>query len=461
LAAGLTAYAISRGNTNRYPQTIEDFARQYIDNLVQGLTVGVFPYGIDDDYFYIRHANILETRINTLEPEYQSGGIELWRLDFMVLTDDLEDGYIRWGTFFPDEDGWVGQHTAWNEAQTLLAFAVDGDEVTFVRNFEWWFESSHSMNELADIARISLLEPIPYPETHQNVPTNIQTMFMQNIDDIENITGAPLFVEPSDLYNNSYTFKNGLTISTGISNQVLSIFVDYNQTSDHTLFNLTFIDGTSTKADVVRRFGDRPANIRAGIDEERVGAIYSYGFWDRHRVFARFFFNAEDNVVAVSLFDSEHHYPAVWRDISYRVETYSVGGFGGRINVHMNFENEMPLIYFSGHMNIPQINTEFIEGSATITQDSMHISFVVARNDIIMDYTDDCMGTPAGPWVQFEYIPEIGVIGLTNHPYEFNDNRHEPLYFDFTEESAEALAAILRQALHLVDDYKNNPSSNE
>ena len=132
---------------SNYPRTIQTYVDQYIDNLAQGLNVGVFPYGIDEDYFYVRPANIIDTHINLLEKEAEFDNIldhpiELWRLDFMLLTDDLEDGYLRWGTFSPDADGWVGQHSAWNDARTLLVFTRNGDEVEFLGSISWWKEET-------------------------------------------------------------------------------------------------------------------------------------------------------------------------------------------------------------------------------------------------------------------------------------------------------------------------------
>jgi len=158
---------------NNYPLTIQDYANQYIGDLIYGLNVGVFPYGIDEDYFYIRPANIIETRINFLEKEAEFDNllphtIELWRLDFVALTDDLEDGYLRWGTFSPDADGWIGHHSALNDARTLLVFTTNNDEVTFLGTIPWWMEETPY--GLAGALRtflegeglIDAIEPIPY-----------------------------------------------------------------------------------------------------------------------------------------------------------------------------------------------------------------------------------------------------------------------------------------------------------
>ena len=125
------------------PQTFQDYVDKYIENLVSSLTVGVFYEGDHDGPFYIRQASILETRIITLELEASYYDMELWRLDFMVLTDDFESEYLRWGTFSPDADGWVGHHTAWNDARTLLVFTRDGDNVSLLGSIDWWMEEYH------------------------------------------------------------------------------------------------------------------------------------------------------------------------------------------------------------------------------------------------------------------------------------------------------------------------------
>jgi len=169
---------------NSSPRTIQDYANKYIDYMLYGFNVGVFPYGIDEDYFYIRPANIIETRINLLEKEAEFGNIlphtiELWRLDFMALTDDIEDGYLRWGTFSPDSDGWIGHHSAFNDARTLLVFTINSDEITFLGSIPWWMEETPYGLEgalrtfLEQEGLIDTIEPISYVgaahETHRIV----------------------------------------------------------------------------------------------------------------------------------------------------------------------------------------------------------------------------------------------------------------------------------------------------
>jgi len=101
------------------------YAYEYIQSAIQDLTIGIFDE--PDGNFEIEFANIVDTRINSFErvAEFDNvlhGTVEMWRLDFEVQTTDLETELVRWGTFSPDEDGWIGQRTAWNEANVLLVF---------------------------------------------------------------------------------------------------------------------------------------------------------------------------------------------------------------------------------------------------------------------------------------------------------------------------------------------------
>lgn len=129
------------------PRTIHEYADRHIENLAQELNVAIFDYDDMDTPIEIRPANIIETRISTLEKEAEFDHImpytiELWRLDFMLLTDDLESETLRWGTFSPDADGWVGQHTGWNDARTLLVFSRENDDMAFLGSIAWWMEET-------------------------------------------------------------------------------------------------------------------------------------------------------------------------------------------------------------------------------------------------------------------------------------------------------------------------------
>jgi len=120
-------------------RTIEDYAHDYIQSLLPDLNV----FREDDGSF--TPATIIDTRINNLEKVAEFSHIipqtiELWRLDFMLQTEDIEDGNVRWGTFAPDEDGWLGQHMGWNDANILLVFIRNESGVEYLWHIPWAFE---------------------------------------------------------------------------------------------------------------------------------------------------------------------------------------------------------------------------------------------------------------------------------------------------------------------------------
>ena len=124
--AGMAASTYSR----------EDYANAHIESLIATLNV----FREDDES--ISPANIIETQINEFEQVAEFDHIlpetiELWLLDFQLLTTDIEDGNIRWGTFAPDSYGWVGQHTGWNDARVLLVFAQVSGGFNFIGYVPW------------------------------------------------------------------------------------------------------------------------------------------------------------------------------------------------------------------------------------------------------------------------------------------------------------------------------------
>ena len=139
-------------SVNEHPAS--HYANMYIDGLLaQGLNVAVFDE--PDGYFTVRPANILDRRINTLEKQAKFDDmaeypLEMWRLDFTLLTDDIEDGegLLRWGTFSPDSDGWIGHHTAWNDAHIFLVFLRKETGVSYVGYIPWRFELHNNAETL-------------------------------------------------------------------------------------------------------------------------------------------------------------------------------------------------------------------------------------------------------------------------------------------------------------------------
>ena len=156
LAGALTAFAVGAGGgaAGDYSEaeapavrSVQYHAERYMERLVQDLLVGVFEYDNIDNPVEVRPANIIETYVNRLELEAEFDGIlpymiELWRFDFMARTDDFESETLRWGTFSHDADGWVGHHTAWNDARTLLVFAVNNAEPELLGSIPWWMEET-------------------------------------------------------------------------------------------------------------------------------------------------------------------------------------------------------------------------------------------------------------------------------------------------------------------------------
>ena len=99
----------------------------------------------------------------------------------------------------------------------------------------------------------------------------------------------------------TYFFEGGLHVSVH-NDRIPSVSVDYRQAGNPSRHHFNGIDNTSTYDDVVAAFGNQPYNIRIGTDEERAGAVVSYGYWAEEHEFVRFFFDANDMVIAISFF---------------------------------------------------------------------------------------------------------------------------------------------------------------
>lgn len=172
LAASVTACALgaggSRAEDESNPQTPYEFARQYIDELTQGLFVGIFDPADQFMHLYVRPANIIDARINSFEllayfDHFLSQTVELWRLDFALQTDDFEGPSLRWGTFSHDADGWVGAHTGWNDADSIMIFTHSDSGLEFLGTMGWWMQQHTAWKErdepwALDIALRTFLE---------------------------------------------------------------------------------------------------------------------------------------------------------------------------------------------------------------------------------------------------------------------------------------------------------------
>ena len=321
----------------------------------------------------------------------------------------------------------------------------------------WWMEETPYGLEgalrtflehegIIDVSRPTL--PIEGVESSDRI--DLRSLMLHNIDDVCYILGEQIGTNEGlgKLY--TYYFENGMHVSVNENELIVSLLLEYNQADDRSQFLFDGIDGTSTYANVVARFGNNPYSIRTGPDETHVGAVNSYGYFYDWHDFVRFFFDTGGNVVAISIFFTEATVtPFVREDGS----ALAVHGFVGRIYYQRDTATDMPRIYFLGRgFPVSQLRNETIVGSATITQDSLRISFVVARNNIIVEQIDEPLGTVVGPWVEFEHLQGIGITEMTSHPFRF-DNGHEPLHFELAEENALALAEMLRQVLEIVDDH--------
>ncbi|MCL1844138.1 MAG: metallophosphoesterase [Defluviitaleaceae bacterium] len=152
-------------------QALHEQIDLFINNTARQQNVAIFDYADSDAPIYIRPANIIDTRIDLLEKEGEFNHIppytlELWRLDFMLLTDDLETETLRWGTFSPDTYGWVGHHTGWNDARTLLVFSIQNDEPVLLGQIPWYAEER--AENLAD-ALNAFFNDEDTAETNENI----------------------------------------------------------------------------------------------------------------------------------------------------------------------------------------------------------------------------------------------------------------------------------------------------
>jgi len=565
LAVIFTACALgaSGGNDNgeildNSPRHVGFYADLYIQELIDGLVIGYFPDGHDGD-FYTAEPNIIETRINTLELVAEIDNHELWRLDFMLQTDDVESETIRWGTFAPDEDGWVGHHTGWNDARTLLVFDTSGDSLSFLGVIPWYMEENPDGIEGAlreFLGTVIILEPIPFvgaahetqrivdalplPGFHMSLRsiqigadhggfgygdytltihyslhtdtlpvspvsdfTSLAHSLFELIGNLEAVTFSVVSVSETDADNYIMRWSttkhvtNGdvTTFNTRLTSRASSGSIYIAEIPPNTGFpiarlimggdNAYTVEVTHDSGNITMFSGLRQSY--EGIITMPTGGLWFYYWqnWQNPHVTTKSRFL--DTVVSDGIYylyvGSLYSEPLTNVDITITATGSNVGieflraceryasphvvrvgadyvvyGLGGRIVVHLGQLGEigsMPRINFIGSgFPVPRLEAELIEGSALLTQDSIRVTFAVSRNDIILEHTDGPLGTVAGPVIEFEYVSGMGIT-IELRPFEFYNNRHEPLFFEFTEEGAIALAHLLLQALYMVDDYRN------
>jgi len=136
---------------------------------------------------------------------------------------------------------------------------------------------------------------------------NISHLLGRNMDEAADLLGNQTYHNPIGKWD-TYYFDTGIQIGAQAINGSLimvSIYVDYTQ-SDNS-FHFNWINGDSTYDDVMTLFDREPDNIR---DESEVAndleAVISYGFYTGTSAyeFVRFFFDADNKVVAINFFNN-------------------------------------------------------------------------------------------------------------------------------------------------------------
>ena len=124
------------------------------------------------------YVRTVEARIDLLEKIAELDHIipystvELWRLHFAIRVEEDSDD-VRWGTFTPDENGWISNATAFNDANTILAFTRSDNEFTSRGAIPWWMEWGDSSTPWAAeitirtfFEFINLIPPVTFPGNH-------------------------------------------------------------------------------------------------------------------------------------------------------------------------------------------------------------------------------------------------------------------------------------------------------
>ena len=129
---------------------------------------------------------------------------------------------------------------------------------------------------------------------------NIANLVGRSIDNVPtHYFGNIVYTNP-DAMDYERLFDSGLRIATS-GDVIVSAMVVFDQ--HYSDYHFNFITSSSTYESVTESFGE-PYDIRRyGPDEDRVGAVVSYGYWWLPEVtFVRFFFDANDALVAINYF---------------------------------------------------------------------------------------------------------------------------------------------------------------
>ena len=137
------------------PTTQQDFADHHVFTAAQQFS-GSNLFG--------SHTRVVDTRINQFEQvavfdEFTTHPIELWRLDFAIRVEYAP--FTRWGTFTPDENGWISHATAFNDARVLLMFYEENGELNFMGVIPWGWDMH---NDAPDVLYMVLREYLIYQD---------------------------------------------------------------------------------------------------------------------------------------------------------------------------------------------------------------------------------------------------------------------------------------------------------
>jgi len=104
------------------------------------------------------HLRITDSRINSFEHVLDfthvslDRTIELWRLDFALRAE--YEAFFSWGTYTPDENGWISNDSAFNVGVTFLMFSQDGSQLTFEGSVPWsWLQFTDYVPALEELLR--------------------------------------------------------------------------------------------------------------------------------------------------------------------------------------------------------------------------------------------------------------------------------------------------------------------
>jgi len=175
--------------------------------------------------------------------------------------------------------------------------------------FRYTFESGLSwnvtFNESLRVPEARIGRP---PETASSTTGNsidIKRMHGRRFEDVQHLFGNSIEVT-SGMYE-IHRFDTGALVGIGrlivFGNDIVAvraITIDYERIANRSDFNFDGIDGTSTYDDVILRYGE-PDNIRS---EDGVRARVSYGYLIDGAPFVRFFFNDNNDVVAIEFHDN-------------------------------------------------------------------------------------------------------------------------------------------------------------